>query len=515
MQDRIFYASCFGFVLGVLLRSFFFVNFHLVILFGIIAFAFVLFFTLISKNKWGIVSAFFILIFCFGILRFHMVDVSAPGVFESQVGQKVSFSGEIMDEPTIAENNQKLIVEVLAPQGLALDSLKARPFLAKEKTKILATINLDESFKYGDQINFEGTLEKPENFVTDQGKKFDYVNYLRKDGIFYVMSYPKTEIISHGNGNFIKNILFFVKEKFLNKMNLAIREPESLLMGGLILGEKSSFNESLRQSFIDTGTIHIVALSGYNVTIVAEWIMKIFSLGHSLTGGASFPTNIGIGAGILTIFLFVLMTGGSSTAVRAGIMATLALFARAIGRNYSVARALVLAGVIMILINPFVLAFDVSFQLSFIATVAVIFFAPRIEKYFLWITPLFKLRDIISVTCAAYIFVLPFILYKMGNLSLVALPANALILPFIPFTMILGFLTGFAGIIWYMLSVPFGFISYLLLHYELNIISFFSRLPFAALSIPNFPLIFTLLIYVYFIYKLFGKSIKSMPSKSF
>ena len=222
------------------------------------------------------------------------------------------------------------------------------------------------------------------------------------------------------------------KINFLNKMNLAIREPESLLMGGLILGEKSSFNEALRQSFVDTGTIHIVALSGYNVTIVAEWIMKIFSF-------SSFPKNLGIGAGIVTILLFVLMTGGSSTAVRAGIMASLALFARVIGRNYDVARALILAGVFMILINPFVLVFDVSFQLSFIATVAVIFFSPKIEKYFLWITPRFKLRDIISVTCAAYVFVLPFILYKMGNLSLVALPANALILPFIPFTMILGF----------------------------------------------------------------------------
>jgi len=499
MQDRIFFTSCFGFVLGVLLRSFFFLDFYLVILFGVLAIVLILFFTLISKNNWGIIFGVFILTFSFGILRFHMVDVSAPSIFESQVGQKVSFSGKIIDEPTITENNQKLTVEISAPQGLALDSLKARPFSAK--TEILIISNLDEDYQYGDQINIEGTLKKPANFITDQGKEFDYVNYLRKDGIFYVMSYPKTEIVSHGNGNFIKNALFYTKEKFLNKMNLAIREPESLLMGGLILGEKSSFNESLRQSFVDTGTIHIVALSGYNITIVAEWIMKIFSF-------SSFPKNLGIGAGIVAILLFVLMTGGSSTAVRAGIMASLALFSRVIGRNYDVARALILAGVLMILINPFILVFDVSFQLSFIATVAVIFFAPKIEKYFLWITPRFKLRDIISVTCAAYIFVLPFILYKMGNLSLVALPANALILPFIPFTMILGFLTGFTGIIWYVLAVPLGLVSQFFLHYELSVINFFSHLPFAALSIPNFPFFITLLIYAYFIYRLFGKSVK-------
>ena len=112
--------------------------------------------------------------------------------------------------------------------------------------------------------------------MTDQGKVFDYVNYLRKDGIFYVMSYSTISIISRGNGNFIQSALFSAKEKFIEKMNFAITGTESLFMGGLILGEKASFSQALRQSFVNTGTIHVVALSGYNVTIVAEWIMKLF-----------------------------------------------------------------------------------------------------------------------------------------------------------------------------------------------------------------------------------------------
>ena len=489
MQDRIFYGVCFGFVFGVFLRSLVFVNLYFTILLGIISFALFLFFLLISRSKWGIIASIFILAFCFGIFRFHIADRSAPFVFESQVGQKTSFAGKIIDGPDIRENNQKLTIEM---SRLNLDS-------KTEKIKILATTNFGEDFKYGDEINFTGKLEKPENFITDQGKEFDYVNYLRKDGIFYVMSYPSVEIISRGNGNFIKNALFFIKEKFLEKMNFAIQSPENLLMGGLILGEKSAFSQELRQDFVDTGTIHIVALSGYNITIVAEWFMKLFTF---------LPKNLGIGMGILAILLFVLMTGGSSTAVRAGIMAILALIARATGRNYAVARALILAGIFMIFLNPFVLVYDVSFQLSFIATIAVIFFAPRIEKYFMWVTESFKLRDIISVTCAAYIFVLPFILYKMGNLSLVALPANILILPFIPFTMLLGFFTSFLGVIWYGLAVPLGFISYLILHYELSVINFLANFQFASLSIPNFPLILTILIYMYFIYILFGRSIK-------
>ena len=96
----------------------------------------------------------------------------------------------------------------------------------------------------------------------------------------------------------------------------------------------------------------------------------------------------------------------------------------------------------------------------------------------------------------------------MGNFSRVALPANVLILPVIPFTMMLGFLTGFAGLFWHVLAVPFGYISYLFLHYELGVIDFFSRLPFASVAIPDFPFFVTLLIYSYFFYRLFSRTIK-------
>lgn len=485
MRDRIFYATCFGFILGVLLRSFLLINFYFAVLLGVISFALFLFYTLISKNKLGIIFSIFVLAFSFGIFRFHLADKPAPYLFESQIGQKVSFSGIVIDEPDIREDNQKLTLETGA---------------GGEKTRILATVDLSDDFKYGDEVIFSSKLEKPENFITDQGKNFDYINYLRKDGIYYVMNYVTAEIISHGQGNFIKSSLFSFKAEFLEKMNLVIRAPESLLMGGLILGERSSFDDEMRQKLINTGTIHIVALSGYNVTIVAEWIMKMF---------AFLPSHFAFSAGILGILLFVVMAGGGSTAIRAGVMATLALIARATGRNYDVARALILAGLLMIALNPFLLRYDVSFQLSFIATVAVIFLVPKFEKYFLWVTPKFGLREVVVVTFSAYIFVLPFILYKMGNLSLVALPANVLILPFIPMTMILGFLTGFVGLISSVLAVPMGYISYLFLHYELGVIDLFSSLPFAAFTTPNFPLVLTIVVYIYFIYKLFGRNIKS------
>ncbi len=490
MQDRIFYSSIFGFFAGVLARSFLYIDIYALLFFVLVAGVLFACFDILSKN-------IFILTFALGGMRLHSADVSAyraENTLSGNVGQMTVLSGVVIDEPDARENNQKLTVEIKK-----ITNLDGRPKVLSPASKVLVTVDLNADIKYGDEIKFAGILKKPENFVTDYGKEFDYINYLRKDGIFYTMKDPKTEIISRGHGNFIKSSLFKAKEKFIEKIGSAIQPPESLFMGGLILGEKSAFSQALRDSFVKTGTIHIVALSGYNVTIVAEWIMKLFS---------TLPKHIGIGAGIITILLFVLMTGGSSTAIRAGIMASLALVARATGRNYDVARALLVAGVIMILINPFILAYDVSFQLSFIATVAVIFLAPKIEKYFLWVTPSFKLRDIVSVTFAAYIFVMPFILYKMGTFSIVALPANLLVLPFIPLTMLLGFVTGFLGFVSYLLSIPAGGLSYRLLHYELSAVRFFSDLPFASFALPNFPLVLTIAIYAYFIYRLFGRNIK-------
>ncbi len=487
MPDRIFYSVCFGFILGVLLRSFLLLNFYFILALAVLGAGLFLFFISVSKNQSGILFSILILAFCLGIFRFHLADQPAPDIFESQVGKKASFAGIIIDEPVRTEDNQKLTLEIDED----------------EKTKILAYLPVEDDYEYGDAIILKGELEKPENFITDQGKEFDYVNYLKKDGIFYAMYYPEVEIIDRGHGNPLKRLLFSVKNTFLEKINFAVQSPENALMGGLILGERASFSEEMRQNLINTGTVHIVALSGQNVTIVAEWIMKIF---------AFLPINFAFGAGILGILLFVVMSGGQSTAVRAGIMAVLALVARATGRNYDIARALLVVGVAMIAWNPFVLVHDVSFQLSFIATVAVIFLAPRVEKYFMWMPKKFGLREVISITFAAYIFVLPFILYKMGNLSLVALPANVFILPFIPITMVFGFLTGFAGLFHYTLAVPFGLISYLFLHYELGTIEFFSKIPFASLTIPNFPFWLVVLIYMYFTWRLFGSFLRPQPN---
>ena len=210
-----------------------------------------------------------------------------------------------------------------------------------------------------------------------------------------------------------------------------------------------------------------------------------------------------ISLGIISIILFAIMTGAGSTIIRASIMAILALIARATGRTYAATRALLLAVFIMVILNPFILFYDVSFQLSFIATFGIIHLAPKMEKYFKWLPKILDLPSIAATTAAAYIFVLPFLLYKMGVLSIVALPVNILILPFIPLTMLFGFIAGLLGLVSNIIALPLTFISHLLLGYELAIIKWFSSLNFAAVNIGQFSLALVCFIYLIYLWIIF------------
>lgn len=266
-----------------------------------------------------------------------------------------------------------------------------------------------------------------------------------------------------------------------------IPEPHSAFMGGLTVGARKSIPKDLQDDFRKTGVIHIIVLSGYNITIVSDTIMRFSSF---------LPRMFGVTLGVLGIILFSIMTGASATVVRASLMALLVILARVTGRFYEMSWALFVTGFLMVFQNPKILRFDSSFQLSFLATLSLIYLEPYFEKRFQFITKKFKLREIVSSTCATQIFVLPLILYKMGLFSAVSLPVNLLILTFVPATMFFGFITGGIGIFSSILSVPFGWLSYALTQYELWIVKIFASLPFASKTISNFPLWLMLLVYI-------------------
>jgi len=492
MKNNIFLWVILCFIGGVILRSFF--NF------GVVFTTFIFFLSLVLLLLWFLCRKKYVLFVtlvvftvALGVLRFDIADIArGDPLLDSLVGETIVVEAVIVDEPDERENNTHIIVEF---NNLFIDK---EEFKIKTRAKIIA--DPYPLWEYGDRILLDGKLAKPKNFINDEtGKEFDYVSYLWKDGVFYQMFYPDIEFVAKGEGNIIKATLFNFKHAFLEHVSHTIPEPHASLLGGLVVGAKQSLGEKLLDDFRATGIIHIVVLSGYNVTIVAEALMRFF---------AFLPRVASLWVGASSIVLFAIMTGAGATIVRASIMALLVILARATGRTSEITRALFIAGFLMVLFNPKILIFDISFQLSFLATLGLILLPPIFEKHFHFMPTKFQLREFALATISTQIFVLPLLLYKIGELSLVALPVNLLVLMFVPLTMLFGFLAGVIGFLSIALSVPFAFITYGLLAYELKVVEIFASLPFASVQIESFPLWLMLGMYGFYgwgIYKFWRK----------
>jgi competence protein ComEC len=220
------------------------------------------------------------------------------------------------------------------------------------------------------------------------------------------------------------------------------------------------------------------------------------------------PRFFSITFGAIGIIFFAIMVGGTATVVRASIMAFLVMLARVTGRTYDITRALFLTGFVMMLHNPKIVVFDSSFQLSFMATLALVYVSPRLSERLRLVPTKFHLRELFASTVATQLFVLPLILYMGGNLSLVALPVNLLVLLAIPATMFAGFLAGAASFVNSLIALPFAWGAYFLLTYELSVVDFFASLPFAAVVVRQFPLWAVLVIYALYGFALMGYGLR-------
>ncbi len=488
-MQKFFYLVVGGFVLGVLWHSFFdFGVWFSVFVLGLGAL--ILCTLCVLKNKRSILLVGVLIVsISFGLLRYDIANLHQGSVLvDSLVNQTVVAEGVVIDEPDVRDNNTNYTIR--------LHSV----FDEEVSEKVRVVTSSYPQLAYGDAVLLLGELEKPKGFRTDTGKYFDYASFLSKDDIFYQMIFPQLEFISSGHGGFVKQYLFTFKNAFLSRLQKLIPDPQVSLLGGLILGAKQSLGEKLQEYFRTTGIIHIVVLSGFNVTIVALAIMYMF---------AFLPRMFGLSLGVLGIILFAIITGGSATVVRASIMVLFVLLAKASGRTYDMARALLLAGFLMVLHNPKILLNDASFQLSFLATLGLIVLAPKLEVYARFVPTWWHLREFATATVATQIFVLPLLLYKIGELSLVALPVNLLVLITVPITMLFGFLAGVISFVSGFLAIPFAFVAYTFLSYQLKVVELFANIPFASVQINVFPLWLMLgfyLVYGLVLWKIYKKT---------
>lgn len=441
-------------------------------------------------------AAFFIMFFGIGIFRYEVKNIrNIDENLSSQVQRNITVFGYVINEPIGNENTIQFVFSV--------DRISS----STTNGTILIFVRNDQKLNYGDYVSVTGKLEMPKNFSTNasSSREFDYINYLAKDAIYYRMNGKNIKIISHDNLNSMKLFLISIKKSFEGKIDSLIPKKEAGLLNGILLGDKSEISKETMQQFQVSGIPHIVVLSGYNITIVANTILK---------GLSCMPKMYGQMGGIFGIIIFVFMTGATSTSVRAAIMAILAILAGMHYRNYKIGRALIVTGLIMVFINPKILVFDISFQLSFLATVAIIYLSPVMKEKIPFITDRWGIRDIISSTISAQIFVLPLILYKMGLLSFVSLFTNFLILPFIPATMFFGFLTGVFGYFFAPMAILFSWITDIFLMYIMHISKFFAGIPFSHIMIDYFPVWFMVFCYALITYWTIQENIKLRNTKS-
>lgn len=480
-------SAVLGFILGIALGSFVHVNLWVFIAFCILGLICFLYKYFVEEKDRATIVLVSVFIFgsVLGLGRVMISDLYSESKLKDFVGQKIEVEGLVVSEPDVREKNTKLTIKTEKVNG----------DLVREK--ILVTVPLYPEFKYGDRVNVNLILEEPKEIEGEDGRVFDYTGYLRVRGIWYTSRFVTPELISSGNGNFIKASLFKTKKAFTSSIDNVLPQPESSLLGGLLLGSKQSLGKELLSEFQRTGISHVVVLSGYNIAIVANSIIDFLKF---------LPKNVSFGFGALGIILFTILSGSGASAWRASIMVLVSLFAKRSNRDYKASRVLGFTIVLMLAPNPLLLVFDPSFQLSVLATTGLIFVSPLITPYLTKITESFGLREILATTIATQITVLPFLIYNTGVLSLVSLPVNVLILSTIPLTMFLGFLTGIFGFISiYLSSVP-AFFTYGLLWYQLKVIHVGSSISFGAAKLPAFSVVFLVLIYVgIFIFIYFSK----------
>lgn len=456
--SKIFLYFCLSFVGGIFLNSIITISQLLMLSFLIFG---ILLISLFWQYKKFVIIGFCILFLVAGIWRHQQAELKITNnelKRYNDLEQKITLIGQIIKEPDIREKNIKLTIK---PE--------------KIKGKVLVTTNRYPEYQYGDKLKITGNFKIPLEF-----EDFNYKDYLAKDGIYSVVYWPEIEILDRENYRSPTAIIYAKILSFKNKLRESIYQnlspPQSSILGAMILGDKSKISQEWKERLNYAGVRHLTAVSGMHVAILTSVLMALL-IGFGLWRQQAFYFAI------ILITLFIVMTGLQPSAIRAGIMGGLFLFAQYLGRLNSASRAVVFAGAVMLAQNPLLLRLDVGFQLSFLAMMGIIYLLPIFRSWFRKIPNPFQFRNILAMTLSAQIFTLPILIYNFGYMSLVAPVTNVLILPLLPFIMISGFIFGLLGMLWQSLGWILSWPAWFLLTYLTKVVDWFSSQSFASLTL--------------------------------
>ena len=493
-RSKTFFMFCFCFILGTAIFSFANAN-KLIFILYLLLFIFLFLLILLWSRSAQRFLLLCCLIFILGGLRFLSAAPAAGSKHISNYnGENVNLTGWISSEPRskINEATYVVIARSCTPMAACAKNVSG---------KVLVKLPLYPQYNFGDTLEIKCRLQEPQN---SPDFDFNYQKYLAKDGVWSLCASPKIISAAMPTNSWIKlaKQIYNLKTFLQNQINRLWPEPQSSLLAGLLYGARTGLPPELTDNFNRVGLSHIVAISGFNISIIATYLM--FSLIYAgLYRQRAFWVVVG------GIIFFVIFTGASASVVRAGIMGVVVLMARQAGRLTRPGNVLIFTAAAMAAINPYVLVWDAGFQLSFAAAMGLIYLSPVLEFVIArspkateaipkhdsanqeiaaslaaprndrWVA---VLREILIPTISAIIATLPLTLWQFGRFSAVAPITNLLVLWTIPGLMLLGAVALAASFIFYPFGQAVAWIAGIGLSYVIMVAEWFGRRSWSAME---------------------------------
>ncbi len=399
-----------------------------------------------------------------------------PSVAVLVDGDEHDVVGTVTDDPRPREDRIQLVLGDLETGG-------EEPGMALGG-RLLTWMPRGIDARAGDRLRIRARIELPEDF-----DGFAYREYLARQGVLGIARSRGAEVLARASGPVA--LLAGTRGLLLVGLNRVVPEPEAALGAGILLGVRAAIAPEINEAFATAGLTHVVAISGWNIAIVAAIVAAAVRPLGRMPGGR-WTTSI---VAVAVVGGYVVLAGASPSVVRAALMAGAMLIARLGGSRAHAASALELAALVMLLVAPAVL-WDVGFQLSLLATAGLIWYGPAVEQRLPgwpgWI------REPVALTLAAQLTTLPVILVNFERLSLVAPLANVLVVPFIPVAMLLAAVASVGGVLDSLVHVPgfgdaatwlAGGAAWLVLRIVIVIGTAVASVPHAAVDVTLPPLV--------------------------
>jgi competence protein ComEC len=348
---------------------------------------------------------------------------------------------------------------------------------------VLVTTGLYPRYRSGDVLELEGQLETPAAL-----DGFDYADYLARRGIASTMGYPAAQVVGHEDDSLFRATVLSVRRRLSRAIDLTLPEPQSSLAQGVLLGRRSALPADLADDLNTTNTSHLVVVSGSNIVLVSAFVTLFLTWAVGRR-----PALV---LSIAAVVAYATLIGLSPPVLRALIMGVLMVMATVLGRRSSSLNALLLAAGIMVGLSPSSIR-DVSFQLTFAATAGILYLSSplqrwtveiasrvlRVEGFPGWMRAL--IAEPLAMTMAATVATTPFLALNFGRISLVALPANLLVVPTFPLILAGSLAAAMGGMLpagRLILAAP----GYYVLTYWIEVARWLAALPHAATSVGGY-----------------------------